>query len=580
MTLSIVKKKDNKYLYIVKKVRVDGKPKTVVIQKCGKLSDLEKQYDDPIQHFKDIALKMSHEEKEENSISFLTSFKREKVGSDKEILLNGGYLFLQKIYRALRLNTLIKKIKQEYKIKYDLDKILQDLIYSRIIFPGSKRNSFEDSKCFIEKGDYELHDVYRSLTVLNEWFDKIQSFVYKSSENIVKRNKSILYYDCTNFFFEIEYDDELRKHGISKEHRPNPLVQMGLFMDANGIPLAIDINPGNTNEQITLRPFEQKVLNDFNLSKVIVCTDAGLASYSNRVFNDSQERSFIVTQPIKKLRSHLKEWCLNRKNFTSYIIDKERNKTFYKSISMKEKIAYDLEKDDELVKIKGQKEWRIIVTYSEAYAEYQRTLRENQITRAKSLINNPTRFNKTNAQDCKRFIKNIAFDKNGEIVKNRQLIFDSSIAKVEERYDGFYAVCTNLEGKDQDIVKINKGRWEIEESFKIMKTNLKSRPVYVSLKEHIRAHFLTCFLALLFVKIIDEKLEHKYSINQIITSLRKIQYTDINVGYMTSFKTNDCILSLIKEFNIECDYNAYTPIQMRKLINSSLNEKFATSIKM
>lgn len=575
MQLLVISKKDNKYLYIVKKLRINKKSTTEVIEKCGRLSDLEKEYDDPIEYFKNKAKEMTEKEKEENLNLTLAKFQRKKISSEKEILLNGGYLFLRKIYRALELDKLTDDISKKYKIKYDLNKILEDLIYSRIIFPGSKRSTYEDSKCYIEKGNYQLHDIYRSLSILNAWFDKIQSYVYKKSEKLVKRNTKILYFDCTNFFFEIEKEDELRKYGFSKEHRPNPIVQMGLFMDGNGLPLAIDINPGNTNEQITLRPFEKKVIKDFNLSKLVVCTDAGLSSYSNREFNDMQGRAFIVTQSLKKMKGYLKEWAIARNNFTKFCLDDEGNKTFYKAVYMNDTI--EVNTDTPLGKIKTNKDWRIVVTYSSKYAEYQKSLRDNQIKRAKDLIKNPSRFNKTNSQDCKRFILNISYDKNGEVIKDRQLFIDTNRIKEEESYDGFYAICTNLEGDVKEIVRINKQRWKIEESFRIMKTDLSARPVYVSLEEHIKAHFLTCFLALLFVRITEAKLDYKYSTNQIITSLRKIQFTDIDVGYISSYKMTPCIQSLIDTFKIECDYNSYTPIQMRKVINSSKNESFTTT---
>lgn len=573
MRLLISGKGDNTYLYIVKSFRIKGKSTTKVIENCGKLIDLRKEYEDPIKFFKEKASALTEEEKEENSSSFLNAFKRQKLSDKNEVLLNGGYLFLKKIYSSLHLDYFVNRISKKYKIKYDLNKILEDLIYSRIIFPGSKQSSYEDSKSFLEKGDYELHDVYRALTVLNDWFEDIQAFVYKQSTKIVKRNTKVLYFDCTNFFFEIEKEDNYRKYGISKEHRPNPIVQMGLFMDGNGLPLAIDINPGNTNEQITLRPFEEKVIKDFNLSRMIVCTDAGLASYSNRQFNDIQGRSFIVTQSIKKLKSYLRDWCLDTSNFTKSF-GKTGEKVFYKSRPIQEDVS--VQTDTPLGNVKLTKEWRLVVTYSEEYANYQRGIREQQIKRAKDLIKNPTKFNKINAQDCKRFIKNIAFDSNGEIIAKSKLIFDDTIADEEERYDGFYAISTNLDGDAKDIVEINKRRWEIEESFRIMKTDLRSRPVFVSLEEHINAHFLTCFLALLFVRLVEVKLDHKFKVSEIIESLRKIQYTDIGVGYISSFKMTSCIESLVNDFQIECDYNSYTPQQMRKIINSSKSEFFTT----
>ena len=575
MILQVTKSGNDKFLYIVKKYRKNGKSTSTTIMRCGKLSELEKEYDDPIAFFTNKAKEMSEEEERNGNASFVSLMERKKLNSDKEVLLNGGYLFLRKIYASLHLDYFVKRIAKEYKLQYDLNKILQDLIYTRIIYPGSKLSSFEDKNKLIEKGDYELHDVYRALSVLNKWLDKIQAFVYEQSVKLVKRNTNILYFDCTNFFFEIEKEDEFRKYGISKEHRPNPIVQMGLFMDGNGIPLAFDLNPGNTNEQVTLRPFEEKVLKDFNISKLVVCTDAGLASYSNREFNDKKNRAFIVTQSIKKLEGYLKDWALDINNFPKSIKDDDE-KIYYKSRYIKKEMK--LETNTPLGKVKMDKEWRLVVTYSNKYAKYQKMLRENQIKRAKALIDNPSKFNKVNSQDCKRFIKNIAYDSNGEIVTNKVLIFDDSIEEEEAKYDGFYAISTNLEGDEKEIVKINNQRWEIEESFRIMKTDLRSRPVYVSLKEHISAHFLTCFLALLFIRIIEKKLAGKYTTNAIIEILRNINYVDVEAGYISAFKGSEVLDALIKEFKIECDYNTYTPEQMRKILHQSKMEEFATTI--
>lgn len=575
MQLQLVKSGNDKVLYIVKKYRKNGKSTSTTIMRCGKLSELEKEYDDPVAFFTNKAKEMTEEENKNGNASFISWMERKKMSKDKEVLLNGGYLFLRKIYASLHLDYFIKRIAKEYKLQYDLNKILQDLIHTRIIYPGSKLSSFEDKDRLIEKGDYKLHDIYRALSVLNEWLDKIQAFVYGQSAKLVKRNTNILYFDCTNFFFEIEKEDEFRKYGASKEHRPNPIVQMGLFMDGNGIPLAFDLNPGNTNEQITLKPFEEQVIKDFNISKFIICTDAGLASYSNRDFNDHDNRAFVVTQSIKKLEGYLKDWALDTDNFPSSIKDNDE-KIYYKSRYVKKEMKLDT--DTPVGKVKMDKEWRLIVTYSGKYAKYQKTLRDNQIKRAKALIDNPSKFNKVNSQDCKRFIKNIAYDANGEIITNKALIFDESIEKEEAKYDGFYAISTNLEGDEKEIVKINYQRWEIEESFRIMKTDLKSRPVYVSLEEHISSHFLTCFLALLFIRIIEKKLEGKFTTNAIIESLRNINYVDVGAGYITAFMGSDVIDALIKEFKIECDYNTYTPEQMRKILHQSKMEKFATRI--
>jgi len=571
MKLVILKSGNDKVLYIQKTFRKNGKVSTRTIKTCGRLSELSKIYDDPIAHFKEEAIRLTEEDKKITHKTTI-SFSREKLTSDNPPLKNIGYLFLRKIFRGLGLDKIVKKISSEHKFEYDLESVLENLIYTRIITPGSKLSAFEDRKDYVEPGDFGLHHIYRALTVLNEYFDYIQAEVYKNSHKLVKRNKNILYFDCTNFYFEIEQEDEFRKYGVSKEHRPNPIVQMGLFMDGNGIPLAFDLNPGNTNEQITLRPLESKVLKDFDLSKVIVCTDAGLASYSNREFNDIKDRAFIVTQSIKKLPKHLKEWALSTDlnklpTGMTYLNGSESDKSLvlYKS-------RYCLEEeliDTPLGKIKRNKSWRLIVTYSRSYALYQRKLRNAQIKRAKELIANPSAFNKVSSTDCKRFIKNISFDKNGEIVTTNKLIFDEQIEIEESMYDGYYALSTNLDGDAKEIVALNHKRWKIEESFRIMKTDLKSRPVFVSLKEHIFAHFLTCFLALLIVRIIDNKLKEKYTTLEILEALRENKVIKGIDGYINASKSSECLNDLCKIFNIEAMWSGYSMQEMREIINQS-----------
>ena len=572
MKLVVLKSGNDKVLYIQKTFRKNGKVSTRTVKTCGKLSELEKIYDDPIAYFKEEAIKLTEEDKRNSHKTTISFGTRERLSSDDPVVKNIGYLFLRKIFRGLGLDKIVKKISSEHKFEYDLESVLEHLIYSRIITPGSKLSTYEDRKDYVESGEFELHHIYRALSVLNEYFDYIQAEVYKNSHKLVRRNKHILYFDCSNFYFEIEQEDEFRRYGVSKEHRPNPIVQMGLFMDGNGIPLAFDLNPGNTNEQITLRPLETKILKDFDLSKIIVCTDAGLASYSNREFNDVKDRAFIVTQSIKKLPKHLKEWALatdmNKlpKGMT-YLNGNESDGSLvmYKS-------RYCLE--DELVetpigKVKKTKSWRLIVTYSTSYAKYQRRLRASQVKRAKELIANPSAFNKVSSTDCKRFVKNIAYDANGEIITKNKLIFDEALEIEESMYDGYYALSTNLEGDAKEIVALNHKRWKIEESFRIMKTDLKSRPVFVSLKEHIFAHFLTCFLALLIVRIIDNKLKEKYTTLEILETLRKCRVVKGEDGYLNISQGSDCLKDLCEMFTVEAMWGGYSTQEMREIINQS-----------
>lgn len=443
-------------------------------------------------------------------------------------MFNGGYLFLEQIFYQLGLNDICDTISDKYSFKYNLTSILSRLIYGRILSPSSKLATLEYSKTLLEKQDFEIQHVYRALEVISKNSDFIQSELYKNSTNVIDRNAGILYYDCTNYFFEIEQEDDLRKYGKSKENRPNPIVQMGLFLDGNGLPLAFNINAGNTNEQITLRPLEQKIIDDFNHSKFVVCTDAGLSSIANRRFNNKNNRAFITTQSVKMLKKHIKEqaidltkgWKLPNNDKTYNIshlrtdeklMEKYKDVTFYKTIALNE----------------NNLEQKLIITFSVKYQEYQKKIRNNQIERAKKLIEkNPKKIGKPKQNDPKRFIKTEKITNDGEIAEKSIHSIDTSIIDEEAKYDGIYAVCTNLEDSVEDIIKINHNRWEIEESFRIMKTEFKARPVYLSREDRIKAHFTTCFLSLMIYRVLEHRLNSEFSAEQIIQTLRDMNFIE------------------------------------------------------
>ena len=481
MRLKVSKSKNSTSLYVIKTVYVDGKEYTKTIEKLGTIANLEKRLDgqDPIEWAKQHVEELNRKEKEATQDVIVKFSPIKKINKDEHNSFNAGYLFLQQIYHELGLHKICKKITNKYKFDFDLNSILSRLIYGRIIFPASKLATYQLSKRFIEQPNFELQHIYRALEVIAKESDFIQSKLYSNSLKISKRNTGVLYYDCTNYFFEIEQEDGLKQYGVSKEHRPNPIVQMGLFMDGDGIPLAFSINKGNTNEQVTLTPLEKQILSDFNLSKFIVCTDAGLASTDNRKFNDKEERAFITTQSIKKLKKHLKEWALDscgwnlNNDMKTYDIseldeEKYKDKIFYKERWIKE---------DGL-------EQKLIVTYSIKYRNYQRRIRNNQIERAQKTIDtNPTKLKKNNQNDYKRFISKTHCTSDGEIAEKEIFSIDTELIKKEEDFDGFYAVCTNLEDDASEIIKVNKRRWEIEECFRIMKSEFKARPVYLSRDE-------------------------------------------------------------------------------------------------
>ena len=383
----------------------------------------------------------------------------------------------------------------------------------------------------------------------------------------------MLYYDCTNYYFEIEQEDELRRYGKSKEHRPNPIVTMGLFMDADGIPLAFDIFPGNQNEQTTLKPLESKVIKDFDCSGFIFCSDAGLGSKSNRRFNSFGNRSYVITQSLKKMREEDRTIALNPTQFkkpgSEKLIDlsilDESDPEVYETIYYKE-----------VPVVNGNMDETVIVTYSPKYKAYQKQIREQQISRAVKMIEQPGKKRKgKNQNDPARFIKITNVTEDGEIAEKKVCELDLDKIRNEEKYDGFYAVITNLEGDIGEILKINRQRWEIEENFRIMKTDFEARPVYVRREDRIKAHFLTCYISLLVYRLLEKKTGNNYTCNEILSTLRSMQVTLLSKesGYIPSYRRTDLTDDLHKAFGFHTDYEFISKSAMRSIIKSTKTEE-------
>ena len=574
MRLTITKSKNSESFFVIKSVTINGKRTSKVIEKLGNIQEvtLKAQGEDPYVWAKKYVKMLNDDEKENSSDVILKLSQSKKLKDNEQYTYNGGYLFLQYIYYKLGLNKICDEITDKHQFKYDLNSILSRLIYGRIIYPSSKLKTLELSKNFLEQPNFELHDVYRALEVIAKESDFIQSELYKNSLNFIKRNDRVLYYDCTNYFFEIEEESGLRQYGKSKENRPTPIIQMGLFLDGDGIPMSFDMFAGNTNEQVTMKPLEKKIIEDFHSSKFVVCTDAGLASNTNRKFNNISGRSFITTQSIKKLKSHLKQWALDlTSDWKLYGSDKTYNiselreneklmeqyydKTFYKERWIKEN---DLEQ-------------RIIVTYSVKYQEYQKKIRENQIQRAQKLIEkNPQKIGKPKQNDPKRFISTISTTSNGEVAEENHYKLNYDVINEEAKYDGLYAVCTNLEDSVQEIIKINQRRWEIEESFRIMKSEFKSRPVYLSKDDRIKAHFTTCFLALTIFRYLEKILGEEFTAEKIIDTLRSYNLKDENgLGYSPLYTRNDLIDLLHEKFHFNTAYEITKNQKMKKIFNQT-----------
>jgi transposase len=581
MYICITGSQNNKDVYIKRSYRKEnGKTSSSIYKKLGKYNDLLQQFGGDSEKMMAWAKAEAKKETEafnNKSIPIPISLSQKAViNKDEERCFNIGYLFLQQICAELRFDNICRKIKERHKFKYDINSILTDLIYARILSPSSKLSSYSFCKTLLEPPKYSLQNVYRSLSVMAEESFFIQEELYRNSNFVHSRNTKILYYDCSNYYFEIEEEDGDKCYGKSKENRPNPIVTMGLFMDADGIPLAFDIFPGNQNEQTTLKPLETTIIRDFNCSEFIFCSDAGLGSLNNRRFNSLGNRAYVITHSIKKMKNEDKETALSPKQFRKIGTDKfidistldESNEEVYNSIYYKE-----------IPLVTGDMDETIIVTYSPKYKAYQQKIRSRQLDRAQKIVDGKIKKRKgKNQNDPARFVKETKFTNDGEIAEKTAYELDQDKIREEARYDGFYAVITNLEDNVEEVLKINKQRWEIEENFRIMKTDFEARPVFVRREDRIKAHFLTCYISLLVYRLLEKKLDNKYTCEEILSTLRNMQTTLLsgNCGYVPSYKRTELTDLLHETFGFRTDYEFITKASMRNIIK---NTKTSTSIK-
>lgn len=567
MKVCISKSKNTTIYYLSKSVRIGNRTTTKTVEKIGTYDEIKEKCGDmePLEWAKKYAAKRSAEEKAAKQDVIMKCSSSMLIAKNVRRSCNAGYLFLMDIYYSLGIDKICAEISEKYKFEYDLNEILSMLVCSRIIAPRSKRSSLEEANGFVEQPKCSLHQIYRALEVIAKENDFFQSQLYKNSQSITERRKDVLYYDCTNYYFEIEDEDDFRKYGVSKEHRPNPIVQMGLFIDSDGIPLSFSVFDGNFSEQPSMTPLEKKILQDFDTSDFVVCTDSGLSSIANRRFNSIQGRGFVTAQSIKKLKGFLQDFCLGDDGW--YLPGSDRR---YKLSEL------DEEKDCDRVFYKDRwinendLEQHLIVTYSIKYRNYQRAVRGRQIVRAEKLAENSSSLSRKKENDPKRFVMQEHCTTDGEAAEKTITSLDQNRIDNEMKYDGFYAVCTNLEDDVSDIIRINQKRWEIEECFRIMKTEFKARPVYLSRRDRITAHFTTCFTALVIYRMLEKKLENRFTCEEIIRTLR-----DMNMmiapgeGYIPTYTRTDLTDALHGAFGFRTDYQITSQKNMRKILNQT-----------
>ena len=574
MYVNITGSKNNKDVYIYQSFRkANGKPSSRIYKKLGKYNELLQKFSGNEEKMMEWAraeaakeTTLYNQQKEQISVTFS---QVARIPLEEERLFNVGYLFLQQLCSELRFDNICRNIRNHHKFTYDIHAILTDLIYARILAPSSKMSSYSFCHSLLEPPKYSLQNVYRALSVMAEESDYIQEELYRNSNFVHHRNTKILYYDCTNYYFEIEEESGDKKYGKNKEHRPNPIVTMGLFMDADGIPLAFDIFPGNQNEQLTLKPLETKVIKDFDCSEFIFCSDAGLGSVKNRFLNSFGNRSYVITYSLKKMKQEDREIALNPTQFrlpgSNKMIDlrtlDETDPEVFHTIYYKE-----------VPLVTGSMNETIIVTYSPKYKAYQQKIRGRQVERAMNMIQGPGKCRRgKNQNDPARFIHKTSVTPDGEIADQALYALDEERIREEAMYDGFYAVVTNLEDDPSEIIKINKRRWEIEENFRIMKSDFEARPVYVQRDDRIKAHFLTCYISLLVYRLLEKKLGEEFTCNQILETLREMNVTLLSKdsGYIPAYKRTKLTDALHNTFKFRTDFEFITKSSMRSIISNT-----------
>ena len=516
------KRRNKTYLSVARGYRDEnGKTKHKTLQYFGAVEDLKSQYDDPIAHFKEVVRQMNEEENLNKAPLTLTIDKNEKMSENTDNLKNFGYVALSKIYHELEIDKFIKaKFQTRNFSEYKINNIVKLLVFARCLFPDSKKSTFENKNIFFENTNFSLKEIYNALTYIEPYKESLQSYIYDHIQEQYKPSNECIFYDVTNYYFEIDDNDDFRKKGVNKEHRPNPIVQMGLFMDSLGLPMCYGLFPGNTNDCLTLKPMVQKLQKNYSIGKVIVVADKGLNTGNNIVYQKAIGNGYVMSLSIRGANQELKDFVLNEDGY-----EFNQDKTYKKKSRLyPREVEYVKTVNGKPVKAKTTVDEKQVIFWSADYAKRAKAERQPAIDKARDLIGNVQKYNKKNCFGASKYVKHLVFDKNtGEIIEAKsQLSLDEDKIAEEEKLDGYYAIVTSeMDKTDSEIIDIYRGLWRIEETFKVTKSELDDRPVYVSTKEHIEAHFLTCYLALVLCRVLQHKLNKKYSVEKILDSLRQ-----------------------------------------------------------
>ena len=562
------KKTGRTYLSIVHNYRdkETKSTKTKVIKSLGYLDELEKEYDDPIAYFTEEAKRMDTKRIADNAPISFTIARDELIATDSVNRKNFGYAALSKIYHELGIHTFLINRQRHSNEEYDANAIMKMLVFSRLLNPASKKKSFEDRNRFFEKDDYSLDDVYRSLSFFDKHKENLQLWINDKIKQLYGRDTSLVYYDVTNYYFETDNINDFKRKGVSKEHRPNPIVQMGLFMDNNGIPITYQLFPGNTNDCLTYRPNLSRIKQEYDLGKVVVVSDKGMNTGDNIYYTLSAGDGYVFSMSVRGADKELKDYVLNQDGYEWLSNEYKRKSRLYpRTIQVSSTNGR---------KIKKTVDEKQVVFYSEKYDKRAKAERAAIISKAEDLIANPGKYTRATSYGASGYIKNIEYDKEtGEILKaSKKLDLDWDKLREEEALDGYYVIVTSeYKESDDSIIDMYRGLWKIEESFRVTKSDLEARPVFVSRKDHIEAHFLTCFVALVIIRILEMKIKHKYSIGKILESLSKAECSHIQQNYYLFDYCDDILNDIGKELGIDFSKKILSLGEIKKILGQVKN---------
>jgi transposase len=566
MYLQVGSNKGRTYLSIVQGYRdpATKKVRHKTIKSLGYLDDLKKEHEDPVAHFRAVAEEMNRKAALEKEPVKLEIDPQQRLTEDPANRKNVGYAALSRLYHELDLHTFFYNHSRSFKSKFNTNNIMKLLVYSRILAPASKKKTYEQKDRYFDNTDFSLDDVYRCLTQVVTFKSGLQHHLHRQMKLKFNRNTDLVYYDVTNYYFEIDEQDELRKKGVSKEHRPDPIVQMGLLMDTQGIPICYDLFPGNTNDCETLMPVLDKVKKDYGVGRTIIVADKGINTADNIAFCLAQDDGYVYSQTVRGANRELKDYVLDPSDYRELTDDyKIKSRLYPREIAVSNAQG-------------GRSKVRIdekqVVFYSRDYDRKAKMDREPALLKALDLAKNPSKYNKATSYGAAKYLKNLAFDpKTGAVITAKQKpVFDEKKLREEERFDGYYAIVTSEWQKtDEEIIDIYRGLWQIEEAFKVTKSDLKSRPVYHSREDHIEAHFLTCFVALVIARLLVSRLGNKFSIPKVVESLNKASGSRLEENWYV-FNHKDEVTSAVGELlDVDLERKYLTLGEIKKMLGAT-----------